>query len=101
MWPLIANSQTYWKIKSDFFVRDYWRASVENNLLGSGILWTVSGFINGPFARLLKRAAVSPAVVLYTDDLKPRYGATVEGPPCSAIRGISGAGGAARVYLMR
>jgi hypothetical protein len=41
---LIANSQPYWKIKSDFFVRDHWRASEENNLLGSGILCTVPEF---------------------------------------------------------
>jgi hypothetical protein len=41
---LIANSQPYWKIKSDFFVRDQWRASEENNLLGSGILCTVPEF---------------------------------------------------------
>jgi hypothetical protein len=41
---LTANSQPYWKIKSDFFVRDHWRASEENNLLGSGILCTVPEF---------------------------------------------------------
>jgi hypothetical protein len=41
---LIANSQPYRKIKSDFFVRDHWRASEENNLLGSGILCTVPEF---------------------------------------------------------
>jgi hypothetical protein len=39
-------------IKSDFFVRDYWRASVENNLLGSGKLCTVPVFsLGGSFDR--------------------------------------------------
>ena len=66
-------------IKSDLFVKDYWHASVENNLLGSGIFRPVPEFRSQALAWLLKRAAASPAVVLNTDDLNPRYGASGEG----------------------
>jgi hypothetical protein len=54
----------YRRIKPDFFVRDYWHARVENNLLGSGNFARFPGFARRALAKLLKRAAASQAVVL-------------------------------------
>jgi hypothetical protein len=76
-------------IEFDFFVRDYWRASAENNLSGSGYFARFRGFVLKALAWLLKRAAASPAVVPNTDDLNPRHRASgevhpKEGAPCSA-----------------
>jgi hypothetical protein len=90
-------------IKSDFFVREYWRASVENNLLGSGKLCTVPVFpLGGGFDRrnpamkkqLIVSLTIGACLLLPSAGVVfAGSGGTLTGQPGSADNNHCGMGG--------